>query len=67
MYRPQALLTISKESALVEVGNSALTSSVFDGLVGNFGLCACVLHVTRHSTLTKLAQKLGACVVSGEW
>ena len=36
-------------------------SRVFHGLAGNFGLCPCVLHVTRYSTLEQLAQKFGAC------
>ncbi len=61
-----ALLTVSKESALTEAGNSTLTSSVFHGLAGNFCLCACELHVTRHSFLTQLAQKFGACKISRE-
>ena len=49
-----AQLTISRESALTEAGNSVLTSSVFYGLAAHVGLCACVLHVTtcRYSTLT---------------
>ena len=46
-----ALLTVSTESALTEAGNSVLTASVFHGLVANFGFCACVLYVTRHSML----------------
>ena len=43
-----ALLTVSKESALTEAGNSALacTSSVFHGFAGSFSLWVCVLHVT---------------------
>ena len=53
-----ALLTVSKEVGLAEAGNSALTSSVFHGLAGNFGLVRVhVLHTTRHSTLALLAQK----------
>ena len=56
-----ALLTKSTESALTEAGNSVLTASVFHWLAANFGLCACVLHVTRHSALTRLVQKFGAC------
>ena len=56
-----ALLTISTESALTEAENSMLTASIFQGLAANLGFCACVLHVTRHSTLTRLAQKFGAC------
>ena len=52
-----ALLTVRKESALTEAGNSVLMSSVCQG---NFGFCACILHVTRHSRLTRLAQKFGA-------
>ena len=59
-----ALLTVSKESALTEAENVALTSSVFHLLVGNFRLC--ILHVTRHS-LTQLAQKFSAYTVNGEW
>ena len=53
-----APLTVSKESMLMEAGNFVLRSSVFHELAGNFGFFACVLHVTRHSTLTQLAQKL---------
>ena len=53
-----ALLMVSTEFVLTEAGNFVLTSSVFYGLVGNFGFCACVLHSTRHYTLTRLAQKL---------
>ena len=56
-----ALLTVSTESALTEAGNSVLTASVFHGLVANFGFSACVLPVTRHSALTRRAQKFGAC------
>ena len=56
-----ALLTVSAESALTEAGNSVLTASLFHELAANFGFCAVVLHVTRHSTLTRLAQKFGAC------
>ena len=57
-----ALLTVITESALMEAGNYVLTASVFHGLAANFDFCACVLHVTyRHSTLTRLAQKFGAC------
>ena len=29
-------------------------------ILRNFGLCVCVVHVTRHSTLTQLAQNFGA-------
>ena len=57
-----ALLTVSTELALTEAGNSVLTASVFHGLAANFGLCTCVLHVTRHFGLTRLAQKFGACL-----
>ena len=56
-----ALLIVSTESALTEAGNSVLTASVFHGLVANFGFSACVLPVTRHSALTRRAQKFGAC------
>ena len=62
-----ALLTVSKESALTEAGNSVLMASVFHRLAANFGFCACVLHVTRHSTLTRLAQKFGACTCGEKW
>ena len=57
-----ALLTVSTESALAEAQNSVLTASVFHGLAANFGFCMCVLHVTRQSRLTRLAQKFGACM-----
>ena len=33
----------------------------FHGLAANFGFCSCKLYVTRHSMLTRLAQKFGAC------
>ena len=49
-------LNVNKESVLMEAGNSALTSSVFHGLAGNFDLCTCVLHNTRHSLLTQLSH-----------
>ena len=55
-----ALLTLSTESALMEAGKSVLKASVFHGLVASFGYCACILNITRHSTLTRLAQKFGA-------
>ena len=55
-----ALLTVSTASALMEAGNLVLTASVFHGLVENFGFCPCVLRVTRHSTLTRIAQKFSA-------
>ena len=53
-----ALLIVSKESELTETGNSALTPSVFPRLGRNVGSCACILHVTRHSTLTQLQINL---------
>ena len=56
-----ALLTVGTESALTEAGNAVLTASVFHGLAASFDFCACELHVIRHSMLTRLAQKLGAC------
>ena len=64
-----ALLTISKELALTEAGNSVLMSSVFHRLAGNFGFCVCVLHVTRHSTLSQLAlvRKRRMVIVSAEF
>ena len=61
-----AVLTVSTELALTEAWNFVLTASVFYGLAAYFGLCACVLHVTRYSTLTRLAQKFGASMSSGE-
>ena len=61
-----ALLTVSNELALAEAGNSALTSSVFHGYAGNFGLCACLLHV-RHSMLTQLAQFGKKVIVNRAW
>ena len=56
-----ALPTVSIEFALTEAGNSVLTASVLHKLAVNFGFFACVLHVTRHCTLTRLAQKFSAC------
>ena len=61
-----ALLTVSTESALTEAGMSVLRSSVFHGYAVNFGFCPCILHVTKHSTLTRLAQKLDTSTSSGE-
>ena len=72
-----ALLTIGKESGLTmltEAGNSVLTSSVFHFLkhrfVGNFGSCACVLHVTMRYypffAYTASAE-IQLLQVSGEW
>ena len=52
-----ALLTVSKELPLTKAENSMLTSSIFHGSAGIFGFCTSVLHGTRHSTLTQLAQK----------
>ena len=60
-----ALLTVSTELALTEAGNFMLTASLFHGLVANFGFCACVLNVTRHSKLSRLAQKFDACTKAG--
>ena len=45
-----ALLTI-KGGALAEARNSVPSSSVILRLEGNFGLCSCVLPVTKHSQL----------------
>ena len=61
-----ALLTVSTESALTEAGNYVLTASIFHGLEKNFGFCACVLHFSRHSMLTRLVLKFGASMSSGE-
>ncbi len=41
-----ALLTKSKQTTLT-AASSVLTSSLIQGLAENFGLCACVLDVTR--------------------
>ena len=60
-FHGSAFNTVSPESALTEAGNYVHTTSVFHGLAANLGFCACVLHVIRHSTLTRLAQKFGAC------
>ena len=40
------LYTLSKESALTEVGYTALTSSIFHKLAGKLLLVVCVLHKT---------------------
>ena len=51
-----AMLTVSKESTL-KAGSYALMSSVFYGRAGNVCLCACILHVTRHTLLlTQLSR-----------
>ena len=34
---------------------------------GNFGLCTCIIYVTRQSLLTQLAEQFSACSASGEW
>ena len=59
-----ALLIVSKESALTGAGNSKFTSSLFRELAARFCLCAFVLGVTRHISLTQLAQKCCACTIS---
>ena len=62
-----ALLTVSIELALTEAGNFVLTASVFHGLAANFVFCVCVLHVTRHFTLTRLnLQKFYAYKATAE-
>ncbi len=61
------LLTVSTKTTLTEAENSELTSSIYQGLAENFGFFSCVLNVTRHSSLTQLAQKFDACKISGEW
>ena len=58
-----ALLTVSKESVLTEAWNSVLTSSILHRIAWNSG--ECVLHVTRHSTLTRLSVDIFGA--SGEW
>ena len=61
------LLTVSKESVLRDAVHSALTSSVFHES-GNCCLCACVLHASMNSSLTRLTQKLSTfieCQISG--
>ena len=50
-----------KKSALTEAENSVLIASIFHGLAVNFSLCTCAIHVTRHSTLTRLAHIFAAC------
>ena len=40
----------------ISLYNSALSQSIFHVLDGNFGLSACVLHVTGHFTPTQLAH-----------
>ena len=68
MYRSRpnfmALLTVSIESVLAVAGNYVLTctSSVF---LGKWGIY--LLHVTRLSTLTRLAQKFGTYLANLEW
>ncbi len=69
-----ALLTISKESVLTEAGNLALTSSVFNGLAGNF-VCARVYSMLGIHHFTQLVQNLtvskamnlGPACPSGPW
>ena len=56
------MATVSKELVLTEAENSMLTISVFHRLAGNFCLCACVHHVTRHSLFTQLAQEGGGAL-----
>ena len=51
-----ALLTVRTELAL--------TASVFHRLAANFCFCACLLHVTRHSTL---ACARGIVILSAEF
>ncbi len=62
-----ALLTVSKESALTENRDFRAYVKHITRLAGNFCLCVWLLHFTRHSSRTHLAQKFGACAVSGEW
>jgi len=63
----------STKSALMEAGISVLTASVIHGLAANFGFCACVLDVTRHSMLTRIAQifalarKQGIMIIRAEF
>ena len=56
-----ALLTVSTESGLTEAVNYVLVASEFHGLVVIFDFCVCVLNVTSHSMLTRLAHKFGDC------
>ena len=54
---------LSKESALAEAGNSALSSNIFYGLAGNlfrFVHVKGILHFIRHSMLTQISQKFCA-------
>ena len=55
-----AVLTVRTGSALKEAGNSVLFVKCILRVSWDFGLCACVLLVTRLSTLTQLAQTFGA-------
>ena len=59
-----SLLNVCVSAEFLETGNSMLTASVFHRVAGNFCLCVCMLHVTRNSLFTQLAQKLGACTFS---
>ncbi len=57
-----ALLTLCKESVLTEADVKHISR-----ISRKFVLVPCILHVTRHSSLTQLAQKFYACTVNGEW
>ena len=57
-----ALLTVSTKSTLTKAGNSVRPASIFHGLAENICFCACLLNITRHSMLTRLSQKFGACM-----
>ena len=64
---PMGAISGSNESALVESGIAALTMSIFHAFVGNLA-CACVLRITRHSSLnTQLRKNLALGHASGEW
>ena len=60
-----ALLTVSAESAFTEAGISVLKASVFYGLAANFGSCACVLLIIRHSMITKASAEVWRLHVAG--
>ena len=51
IHEPRSV-TSDVQATLTAAGNFVLTPIIlFHGLAGNFGHCACVLHVSRYSTL----------------
>ena len=61
------LLSVSKESALTEAGNSVLTLCIFQGILAFHNLWACILYESSHSSLTQLKHKFICLHVGGEW